>query len=164
MLFETCVSELHISCEYRHSLIIRVDCVQYSLGLERELNLSLNCRNPCGVIRSSRKRCGHHARCHWIDIEPFANCCPSCYPDSRSSASFGDPRRERHIYRDPTKVDGTLECDYFPNSSPTSSSSSTRTWRYVEVMLTLACPAASRTSASVRLPARACEMKVCRPW
>jgi hypothetical protein len=48
------------------------------------------------------------------------------------------------------------------NRLPTASSS-TATCRYVDVMLTFACPAASRTSASVRLPASAWLMKVCRP-
>ena len=48
------------------------------------------------------------------------------------------------------------------NRSPTVSLS-TATWRYVLVIDTLACPAASRTSAKVRPRARAWLMNVCRP-
>jgi len=50
-----------------------------------------------------------------------------------------------------------------PNSAPTSLPS-TATCRYPLVMLTFECPAASRTSANVRPPARAWLMNVCRPW
>lgn len=53
----------------------------------------------------------------------------------------------------------------YPNRNrfPTSWSS-TAMCRYVDVMLTFACPAASRTSASVLPPASAWLMNVWRPW
>jgi len=50
------------------------------------------------------------------------------------------------------------------NSVPTSPSSSTATCKYTLVVNRLAWPAAALTSASVRFPARAWLINVCRPW
>jgi hypothetical protein len=56
-----------------------------------------------------------------------------------------------------------LEC-LNSNKLPNSPSSSTATCKYTLVVNTLACPAAARTSANVRPPAKAWLINVCRPW